>query len=103
MEKTEQIVKLRSLELFLSAHPENEPNSEMEDRLDDVRELIKSIRHDIVSINNVNDLDIFHAANEHGKSAGAGFIKDLSDLLSKVAADSFIKGAKFYEKKLKVN
>lgn len=31
--------KLRSLSLFLSAHPENEEDSEMADRLDDVKEL----------------------------------------------------------------
>lgn len=33
--------KLRSLQLFLSAHPENEPDSEMADRLSDVEEMIE--------------------------------------------------------------
>ena len=31
--------KLRSLILFLDAHPENEDNSEMRDRLDDAKEM----------------------------------------------------------------
>lgn len=35
--------KLRSLELYLSAHPDNEENSECADRLSDVEELLQEI------------------------------------------------------------
>ena len=40
METTKQ--KLRSLELYLSAHPDNEENSECSDRLSDVQELLEN-------------------------------------------------------------
>ena len=35
--------KLRSLRLNLQAHPENEPNSEFEDRIDDLTEIIETL------------------------------------------------------------
>ena len=39
----ETLQKLRSLELYLSAHPDCEINSECADRLSDVQELLKEI------------------------------------------------------------
>ena len=40
MDKQSIIKKLESLKLNLSVHPENEPNSEFEDRITDLEEII---------------------------------------------------------------
>jgi len=37
------IKKLNSIKLCLSAHPDNEPNSEFEDRIDTLEEIIQSL------------------------------------------------------------
>lgn len=41
MTKEEKLQKLNSLLLCLSAHPENEPDSEFADRISDLEELIE--------------------------------------------------------------
>lgn len=38
----ETIKKLKSLKLYLSAHPDNEENSECADRLSDIQELLEN-------------------------------------------------------------
>jgi hypothetical protein len=43
MEKSEIIKKLKSLKLNLEVHPENEPNSEFENRISSLNEIIESI------------------------------------------------------------
>ena len=41
------LTKLRSLELYLSAHPDNEPGSEAADRLSDAQEIIEELVNEI--------------------------------------------------------
>lgn len=41
------LTKLRSLELYLSAHPDNEPGSELADRLSDTQEIIEELTNEI--------------------------------------------------------
>lgn len=41
------LTKLRSLELYLSAHPDNEPGSETADRLSDTQEIIEELINEI--------------------------------------------------------
>ncbi|CAB4219588.1 Domain of unknown function DUF551 [uncultured Caudovirales phage] len=42
--KTELIEKLESIKLSLEVHPDNQPNSEFEDRIDDLNEIIESLQ-----------------------------------------------------------
>lgn len=43
MEINEIVQKLKSLKLNLEVHPENEPNSEFEDRISDLEEIIPAL------------------------------------------------------------
>ena len=43
MTKKEIVSKLRSIKLYLTAHPDNEPNSEFADRIDSLREIIDEL------------------------------------------------------------
>ena len=43
MTKKEIVSKLRSIKLSLTAHPDNEPNSEFADRIDTLSEIIDEL------------------------------------------------------------
>ena len=53
MEKEQMLKYIRSIILFLMAHPDNEQDSEMADRISDLKRIEFELRHDLLKKSNV--------------------------------------------------
>ena len=84
----ETLQKLRSLELYLSAHPDCEINSECADRLSDVQELLKEIPDNSYQIEKLEAdkaelLEALHFAKRHCKKPAPVLFDKIEALIQK--------------------
>ena len=72
------IQKLRSLELYLAAHPDCEENSECADRLSDVQELLRELPDRTAQLQ-ADKAELLKASEKISKVTNEGYITDDTD------------------------
>ena len=73
-----KIQKLRSLELYLAAHPDCEENSECADRLSDVQELLRELPDPTAQLQ-ADKAELLEALEKISKVTNEGYMTDHTD------------------------